>query len=92
MTLSYLPELNPFFCILLASHQGGEVKRKEHPLDVKKGSALHSDCAIRVSYISLFVWRELFNVMKRLVVPLACLYLDRVAKKCKIVIFVYKKN
>ena len=36
MTLSYLPELNPFFCILLASHQDGEVKRKEHHLDVKK--------------------------------------------------------
>ena len=36
MTLSYLPELNPFFCILLASHQDGGVKRKEHHLDVKK--------------------------------------------------------
>ena len=81
MTLSYLPELNPFFCILLASHQGGEVKRKEHHLDVKKGSAFHSDCAIRVYYISLFVWRALFNVIMRLVVPVVCLYLDRVAKK-----------
>ena len=36
MTLSYLSELNPFFCILLASHQDGELKRKEHHLDVKK--------------------------------------------------------
>ena len=83
MTLSYLPELNPFFCILLASHQGGEVKRKEHHHDVKKGSACHSDCAIRVSYISLFVWRELFNAINRLVAPVACLYLDLVAKSEK---------
>ena len=81
MALSYLPELNPFFCILLASHRDGEVKRKENHLDVKKGSAFHSDCAIRVSYISLFVWRALFNVIMRLVVPVVCLYLDRVAKK-----------
>ena len=37
MTLSFLPELNPFFCILaLASHRDGEVKRKENHLDVKK--------------------------------------------------------
>ena len=83
MTLSYLLELNPFFCILLASHQGGEVKRKGHHLDVKKGSALHSDCAIRVSYISFFVWRELFNAIKFLVAPVACLYLDVVAKSEK---------
>ena len=83
MTLSYLPELNPFFCILLASHQDGELKRKEHHLDVKKGSAFHSDSAIRVSYISLFVWRALFNAIKRLVDPVVCRYLDRVAEKVK---------
>ena len=82
MTLSFLPELKPFFCILaLASHRDGEVKRKENHLDVKKGSAFQSDCAIGVSYISLFIWRSLFNVIMRLVVPVVCLYLDRVAKK-----------
>ena len=81
MTLFYSPKLNPFFCILLASHQDREVKRKEHHLDVKKGSAFHSDSAIRVSYISLFVWRVLFSAIKGLVVPVVCLYLDRVAKK-----------
>ena len=37
MTFSFLPKLNPFFCILaLASHRDGEVKRKENHLDLKK--------------------------------------------------------
>ena len=48
MTLLYLPELNPFFCILLASHQGVDVKRKEHHLDVKK--EVHSIQIVRLEF------------------------------------------
>ena len=36
MTLSFLPVLNPFFCILGQATETGEVKRKENHLDVKK--------------------------------------------------------